>query len=149
MENLTVNDSLLIQNDIATRNYQNYSPTTSCSLSACSLSSSPNSVSPNYSRELSETDSVENVSRRSSEPSIEFRHYQNSSDNYLNSSISDDHNISNGNLEMNCARPVNRFFPDGVVDILNKWFYENQKMRRSQREGVLGTGTDSGKQISN
>jgi len=41
--------------------------------------------------------------------------------------MSDENNVSvRCDAEINCARPLNRFFPDGVVDILNKWFYENQ-----------------------
>jgi len=49
----------------------------------------------------------------------------NNSDNYLNSSINDENNASDRSFQT-YSRPVNRFFPDGVVDILNKWFYENQ-----------------------
>jgi hypothetical protein len=33
---------------------------------------------------------------------------------------------SSGNTSSNNSR-VNRFFPDKVVDVLNKWFFENQE----------------------
>lgn len=141
MENLSANDSLL-QADIANRNYQNYSPSTSCSLSTSgsvySLSSSPNSInsygvaheSPcNGNRSMPST--PPSCKRRGSEPVIsQYTHHYHRSQNspeYLNSSMSDENNASvRCDAEINCARPLNRFFPDGVVDILNKWFYENQ-----------------------
>lgn len=56
----------------------------------------------------------------------------NPSEDYLDSSLSDDldSNQTSSNLNMssnlNSGR-ANRFFPDSVVDILNKWFNENQE----------------------
>ena len=57
-----------------------------------------------------------------------FSHSTSAVDTFLDSSMSDDqeaqlsinHPINTSNIR------VNRFFPDGVVDILSKWFYENQ-----------------------
>jgi len=34
---------------------------------------------------------------------------------------------SSGNTSVNSTSRVNRFFPDKVVDVLNKWFFENQE----------------------
>jgi hypothetical protein len=56
----------------------------------------------------------------------------NPSEDYLDSSLSDDldSNQTSGHLNtsanLNSGR-ANRFFPDSVVDILNRWFNENQE----------------------
>jgi len=128
MESLS--DSLL-QNDMSARNYQNYSPATSCSPSGStySFSSSPN-TSTTYSRQHTYSESLlqQSNKRRTSEPVIQYdQHYKlESAEPYgLDSSNSDEQNTSSTGFH-GYARPVNRFFPDGVVDILNKWFYENQ-----------------------
>ena len=135
MDNLSANDSLL-QGEIASqRTYQSYSPATSCSLSTSgstySLSSSPNSLNsygPGMAHEG--TPPSGGGKRRGSEPVIsQYTHHyhrRQNSPEYLNSSLSDENNASMREAELGGARPVNRFFPDGVVDILNKWFYENQ-----------------------
>ncbi len=130
MERITANDSLL-QSDLSTRHYQNYSPTTSYSSSGStySFSSSPSSTNV-FVTNVSQNDSINHQTnsskRRASESAIQFnRHYMDSADNYLNSSINDENNASDRSFQ-SYSRPVNRFFPDGVVDILNKWFYENQ-----------------------
>lgn len=129
MEHMNTSDSNL-HNDLSARSYQNFSPQTSCSLSTSgstySLSSSPNSVNA-YANSPVDIPHINNNKRRPSMPVMQFNHYRSeNSDGYLNSSMSEDQNNTSNNIEMNGARPVNRFFPDGVVDILNKWFYENQ-----------------------
>ncbi len=128
MERINASDSLL-QSDLATRHLQNYSPTTSYSSSGStySFSSSPISTTAYPPNALSQNDLIHHqAKRRTSESSIQFSsHYMDNSDNYLNSSINDEHNASDRSFQ-SYSRPVNRFFPDGVVDILNKWFYENQ-----------------------
>lgn len=125
MEHFNTSDSNL-HSDLSARSYQNFSPQTSCSLSTSgstySLSSSPASVSA-YANSPVDLNIPHNNKRRPSMPAMQFNHYRTeNSDGYLNSPMSEDQH----NNDMSGARPVNRFFPDGVVDILNKWFYENQ-----------------------
>lgn len=126
----------------STRSFQSYSPTTSYSSPSGSTysfsSSSPNSTNTYGTSNVIENNESESIMqtknnhRRASESVIQYHnnnHFNhNHTDGYLNSSINDE--INNGGVcdrsFQGYSRPVNRFFPDGVVDILNKWFYENQ-----------------------
>ena len=62
--------------------------------------------------------------------SPEYKSYCNpTGEVFLDASMTDEADfMGSADMEANTSssRPANRFFPDGVVDILNKWFYENQ-----------------------
>jgi hypothetical protein len=89
-------------------------------------SSSPSSASSSASMSPLQ-DKVKNESHQYSQ------YGSNTSDQYLDMSMSEDMDSSNVNEsssqitgKLSSNNKVNRFFADGVVDILNKWFVENQ-----------------------
>ena len=107
----------------------NSSVSSSPSLSSSSLTESTSSplipIGSNEKRHMSQSFSPE------------YKSYCNpAGEVFLDASMTDDAELDNNNSEFmssadaeantSSGRPANRFFPDGVVDILNKWFYENQ-----------------------
>ena len=136
-------------------NYSHLSPSsTSSSYSTNSLSVSPqnhlqnmtintnqiyltnSSGSSNSPSSASSTASMSPVQDKDKNDSQHQYHQyggSNTSDQYLDMSLSEDMDTSNmnestnqNNGKMSNSNKVNRFFADGVVDILNKWFLENQ-----------------------
>jgi hypothetical protein len=129
-------------------NYSNLSPSTYSNTTSCSLSISPQNMmintnqlylansagssnSPSSSSSASSTSSMSPLQN----PNKSDQYGSNTSDQYLDMSMSEEcmYNSQNSMSINNPAsassgnsNKVNRFFADGVVDILNKWFIENQ-----------------------